>query len=331
MIRMKYRQRRTSMPSDAELARAAQRGDSVSLGILLERHRAPLYALAFRMLGHGPQAQDAVQETFLIALRRIDGLREPEAVGGWLRTILRNTCLTQLREWQGEVPFGEPPGRLENVPFESSTEETIDRLAMRDWVWTTLLELPEVLRVTAMLRYFGSYASYEEIAAILGVPVGTVSSRLTQVKIKLAEALLKTAELEHDEARVLRESQAYYFAEVAEEYNRGGGFEMLADVFSDDFAWAYPDGTVRRGRMFLDGFKEDVEAGVRLLLTNVLASKDVTVMEGRFENPHVDPFHCPPATSVVYVYRDGRIRLVRQYYALRSEVRPNEPQESTST
>jgi RNA polymerase sigma-70 factor (ECF subfamily) len=40
------------MPSDAELARAAQSGDSVSLGILLERHRAPLYALAFRMLGH---------------------------------------------------------------------------------------------------------------------------------------------------------------------------------------------------------------------------------------------------------------------------------------
>ena len=57
---------------DAELARAAQGGDAASLGILLERHRAPLHALALRFLGHGPDVQDAVQEAFLIALRTID-------------------------------------------------------------------------------------------------------------------------------------------------------------------------------------------------------------------------------------------------------------------
>lgn len=167
----------------------------------------------------------------------------------------------------------------------------------------------------------------ELASVILGVPVGTVKSRLYHVKTRLAGALLKTAELEHDEARMLGESQARYFAGAAEEYNQGKGFEMLANAFSDDFVWTYTDGTVRCGRGFLDGFKEDVEAGVRLRLTNVLASKDVTIMEGRFENPHDDPFHCPPATSVVYVYRDGRIRLVRQYYTPRSEVRRDDPEE----
>lgn len=55
--------------SDAQLVRTAQGGDVTSLGILLERHRAPLHALALRMLGHAPQAQDAVQDAFLIALR----------------------------------------------------------------------------------------------------------------------------------------------------------------------------------------------------------------------------------------------------------------------
>jgi RNA polymerase sigma-70 factor (ECF subfamily) len=69
----------------------------------------------------------------------------------------------------------------------------------------------------------------------------------------------------------------------------------------------------------LDGFAEDLEAGIKMRLTNVLASKDVTVVEGRFENPHDDPYHCPPATSLVYFYRDGRIRLVRQYYTPRPE------------
>jgi DNA-directed RNA polymerase specialized sigma24 family protein len=79
--------------SDAELVRAAKGGDAASLGTLLERYRAPLYAQALRILGHRPEAQDAVQEAFIIALRRINQLREPEAVGEWQRTILRNVCL----------------------------------------------------------------------------------------------------------------------------------------------------------------------------------------------------------------------------------------------
>ena len=66
--------------------------------------------------------------------------------------------------------------------------------------------------MTAMLRYFGSYSSYAEISAVLGVPVGTVRSRLNQVKVKLAEALLKTAGLEHGEARELTASQTRFFS-----------------------------------------------------------------------------------------------------------------------
>ena len=83
------------------------------------------------------------------------------------------------REDRGEISFGELPGRVESDLSESSVEEAIERLALREWVWAALYELPEVLRVTAMLRYFGSYSSYEEISAILGVPVGTVKSRLS--------------------------------------------------------------------------------------------------------------------------------------------------------
>ena len=157
------------MLSDAELVRVAQGGDAASLGLLLERHRAPLYALALRFLGHGHEAQDTVQDAFFIALRRIDRLREPEAVGGWLRGIVRNVCLRRLRERQGEIPFDELPRRVESSFVESSVEEAIDRLAMREWIWTALGRLPGDLQVTTMLRYFGGHSSYGEISAILGV------------------------------------------------------------------------------------------------------------------------------------------------------------------
>ena len=78
--------------------------------------------------------------------------------------VLPNICYTRLRAGQGEVLADELVRYADQRSSEASAEESIERLAMREWVWTALSELPEVLRVTAMLRYFGSHASYEEIA-----------------------------------------------------------------------------------------------------------------------------------------------------------------------
>jgi RNA polymerase sigma-70 factor (ECF subfamily) len=222
----------------------------------------------------------------------------------------------QLREERGEVPFDQLSGGLGNDPSEPSAEEYIDRLAMREWVWTALGELPQPLRVTAMLRYFGSYSSYEQISAILGVPVGTVSSRLSQGKLKLADALLKTAGLEHDEARQLTEARARYFNAAWEEYNRGEGYELFVGAFSEDAVFAFPEGAVWHGRHHLaKDFEGDLEVGMKLHLTNFLASKDITVMEGDFENPPEDPFHCPPAISMVTFHRSGeQIHRMRLYF-----------------
>jgi hypothetical protein len=148
--------------------------------------------------------------------------------------------------------------------------------------------------------------------------VGTVCSRLSQVKVKLPEALLRTAGLEHDEARNVAESQRPCTAAWTGEYNRAEGYELLASTFSADAAWAYTSAKVVRG---VPSFEGDLEAGMKLHPTNVLASKDVTVMEADFENPRDDPFHCPPAPSLVFFYRDGRIHRACQYYALRPQKR----------
>ena len=301
--------------SDAEFVRMAQGGDVASLGILLERHRAPLHAMALQILHRGPEAHDAVQDAFLVALRRINQIREPEAVGGWLRMVLRNVCLMRLREARENIQFDEL-FQYVGCSLEPSVEEYIDSLALREWVWTALSELSEDLRVTAMLRYFGSYTSYQEISIILGVPVGTVRSRLSRAKVTLADALLKTAEQEHDEARRITESQTRFFTEAFDQGNRNQDHKMYASACSDDLEMVLPDGIVLCGiGTFIQGMEEDSEAGVKLHATSVLASKDVTVVEADLENPPDDPFHCPPATSMVCFYRDGRIHRMRPYYA----------------
>jgi RNA polymerase sigma factor (sigma-70 family) len=317
MIGIKHRRKETSVLSDAELVRTAQRGSAASLGILLERHRAPLHALALRFLGHGPDAQDAVQDAFLIALRTIERLREPEAVGGWLRGILRNVCLRRLRERsQGEILFEEElPRRVESGFLESSVEEVIDRLAMREWVWTALGRLPENLQATAMLRYFGGHSSYEEISATLGVPMGTVKSRLNTVKLRLAEALLQTAGLEHDETRRLAEARVNFFEAAYAEYNRAEGYETLASAYSEDLMFSLSNGRVfTRGYEFMTkDMERDLEIGVKMHPEEVISSKDVAVIELDVESPPDDPHHCPSAISQVAVYRGGKIHRLHWY------------------
>ena len=308
--------------SDTELARVAQSGDAASLGILLERHRAPLHALALRFLGYGPDAQDAVQDAFLIALRTIERLREPEAVGGWLRGILRNVCLRRLRErQQGEILFEEEklPQPVESGLLESSVEETIDRLAMREWVWSALGKLPEDLQVTAMLRYFGGHSSYEEISATLGVPMGTVKSRLSTVKLRLAEALLETASLEHDETRRLAEARVSFFEAGYMQCNRAEGYDLLASAYSKELMFSLSNGRVfARGYEFLvKDMERDLEVGVKTHPKEVVSSKDVAVIECDFESPPDDPDHCPSGVSQVAVYRNGRIYRMHWYLAPR--------------
>src|SRR5215468_8140011 len=84
--------RRTADLSDAELVRMARRGDSAALGAVLDRHRVALFARALGCLGEREAAADAVQEAFVITMRRLDQLRDPAKVGGWLHAVLRSVC-----------------------------------------------------------------------------------------------------------------------------------------------------------------------------------------------------------------------------------------------
>lgn len=304
--------------SDADLVSAARAGDTVSFGVLLQRYRAPLYALALGILGHGPQAQDAVHDAFLIALRRLDTLHDPAAFGGWLRAITRNVCLETFRGGAQAQPLEPLLARDTLRSPEPSLEERIDQLALKEWVWTALSELPETLRVPAMLRYFGTRATYEEIAAVLGIPLGTVKSRLNQVKLKLAEALLATADVDHSDARRLHESTGRYFAAALDQMNDGRGYDLFADAFSPDPQITFSDGSSLHGRRHLvSALEEDMEVGIKMHLSTVHASQDITILEASFENPPDDPHHCPPGTTQVHFRRNGKTERIRLHFAPR--------------
>ena len=297
-------------PSDADLVAAARRGDASALGLLLERHRPHLYATALRLLGYRVDAEDAVQETCLAALRHIGTVRDPEAFGSWLQVVLRRACLQHARRSRGERLADEIP----EITDESATpEERLERLELREWIWGSLQRLAEPLRVTAMLRYFGSYDSYDELAAILGVPIGTVRSRLSEAKAKLAKALLASAGLAADEARELTRQRERYWADAFEDIFRRGDSERFVRRFSPDLLVAWSHGRVIRGREHLAAeIESDLAAGVRLHAERVITHDGIAVVEGRFVNPPHAPNHCPPGVALVVFDGDdlaSRIRL----------------------
>ena len=182
---------------DAVLTRAAQSGEVAALEVLLERHRAGMRAVALSLLGPAADVDDVLQDAALTALLRIGDVRDPAAVGAWLRMVVRNASRSVLRHAAVVRPVEElaPPSAA------AGPEQWLERTAVRDWIWAALEELSPVLRMPLVLRYFTvEGASYEQVALACGIPVGTVRSRLSQGRTKLAAALAATADAAHTDA-----------------------------------------------------------------------------------------------------------------------------------
>lgn len=300
------------MIGDVELVYAARAGDVAALGALLESHRARLTAYALAILGDRFQAQDAVQDAFLVALLRLGDLKEPAALVGWLHTIVRNECRMRLRncrELPGEIPVRDEMLRLD-------VDEALEQSALGDWLWSALEELPENLRVTVMLRYFARHSAYTEIAAILGIPVGTVRSRLNEAKRRLADALLASATAVHRDHGALVEQRMHWWRAVVVEVEQEGTATIyLADAVPDTLVEAPSMGYRTYGAEDqARGMVETIAAGVRVRLTDVAASDGITIVEATFENPADDPHHCPPTQIEVRFHSRGPTTRIILYY-----------------
>ena len=156
-----------------------------SLTGLVSEHHASLYRYAFRLAGSQPDAEDLVQQTFLMAQQRIHQLRDSQRARQWLFAVLRNTFLKSCRRTPpiNATSLDVAP---ENWPEKTTDEQDLDTEQLQ----LALNELPDESRLILTMFYF-EQASYKEIADQLELKMGTVMSRLARAKEKLKHRLFQ--------------------------------------------------------------------------------------------------------------------------------------------
>lgn len=173
-------------PSDEQVLEAVGRGDHDALGVLYDRFGPLAYGLAFRILRDRALAEDAVQEAFLAVWRSADAYkRERAKPSTWILTVVHRRAVDLVR--REERRRGEP---LEAAPEPTSgpADEDVTLRTRRAAVQAALTELPDDQRQALELAYYGGLTQ-SELAERLGVPLGTVKSRMFAGLGRLRELL----------------------------------------------------------------------------------------------------------------------------------------------
>lgn len=188
-----------SLCSDEDLLAAFKRGQRDAFGLLVRRYERELYGYLRRYLGDDHLADDVFQNTVLQVFVKGDQYEDGRPVRPWLYTIATNQAVDALRrngrhpaasldQTVRETGEGEVRSLLELL--ESKSEGPLDLLQgeeRRVRVRAGVDRLPEFLRQVVLLAYYQGL-KYREIAEIMGIPVGTVKSRLHAALLKLHEA-----------------------------------------------------------------------------------------------------------------------------------------------
>ena len=186
----KVPQPESKLAEDLSLLRKAAAGDGAAFHALLDRHMDRLFRLAVSLIGNSADAEDLLQETFAGAYRGLDRFEGRASVGTWLTRILVMQVARfrrdRKRKSMASIESPEFASAADSASFDkpSGTSGVDARIDMQ----AALLQLSAAHREVLVLREF-EQMSYEEIAEVLGVPQGTVESRLHRARAELRQKL----------------------------------------------------------------------------------------------------------------------------------------------
>jgi RNA polymerase sigma-70 factor, ECF subfamily len=169
-------------PTDAALAASAADGDTSAFEMLVRRHYAAVWRVAFLFVRDEAAAEELTQDTFLRAHGALAGWRGDSSLRTWLATICRRLCIDRVRRKQLETVIA--PDLEAMAGSTSETEALADRFDLQ----AALDQLPDDEREAFLLVHHYGYSS-SETATLVGVPASTVRSRVGRARLRLVAAL----------------------------------------------------------------------------------------------------------------------------------------------
>jgi len=170
--------------TDEELVALSRSGDVDSFNQLIVRWERPIYALAYRVLGHEEDARDVCQDTFLRAYRALPGFKGQAKFSSWLYRIALNLCRDWMRRRRRtpvvQIPEGVDPAELQSeAGAVESIEDLVGRRELNAIVEHAMRSLSEDQRTAIILKEYHGL-TFQEIADMQGCPLSTVKTRLYQ-------------------------------------------------------------------------------------------------------------------------------------------------------
>jgi RNA polymerase sigma-70 factor (ECF subfamily) len=175
----------TTPGTETDLLARVISGDRSAFDSIMRAQENRVFSVCLRILGNRDNALDATQETFLTVFRKAAQFKGDSALGTWIYRIAVNTCYDQLRK-SGRRPTESLPAHLE--PPDASAEDAIESAGLRPEIERALAALPPEFRAAVVLSDLEGM-SLPAAAEALGVPVGTVKSRVFRGRRLLAERL----------------------------------------------------------------------------------------------------------------------------------------------
>ena len=177
--------------NDGQLIRRILSGDDEAFGVLIEKYRKGVHALAWRKIGDFHYAEEITQDTFLQVYKKLSALKNPNQFAGWLYVIVNRLCINWLQRHKPVVQSLEATDTREIEEFSYtcyvSEQRETEALEHRHAVVKKLLEkLPESERTVVTLYYLGEMTT-KEIGKFLGVSVNTIKSRLRRARKRLLD------------------------------------------------------------------------------------------------------------------------------------------------
>jgi RNA polymerase sigma-70 factor (ECF subfamily) len=178
---------------DASLVRETLAGNQASFQLLVERYQSRIFALTRHYTRNAVEIEDLVQDTFLKAYSRLESFEHQSSFYTWLYRIATNTILDHMkRRGRSPVQSVEDPEIVSSPPPSRlvGPDTAMERDEIAKITHVVLEQMPEIFRTVLVMREFDDL-SYQEIADVLGISIGTVESRLFRARARFKDKLLQ--------------------------------------------------------------------------------------------------------------------------------------------